>query len=177
MKDHPRFTVLIFLVFATSFNRGERINDLIAKFNERRAAGILAQPRIGRSAGMRIFGRPDGFAGLMQYPRVGRAGPPALADDMKYPEFDGDVKNHREGLDSPVDVDDQKNFDDDLLRRLGNGIWLDNPRYGPRKNQQRSQCENEMDSAGIFIVTPEDYQKMERQLLHYYPRSSEDHSR
>ncbi|XP_063989067.1 CAPA peptides-like [Diachasmimorpha longicaudata] len=177
MKYHLRFTVLIFLVFGTSLNRGARINDLIAKFNERRAAGILAQPRIGRNAGMGSFGRPDGVAGLVQYPRVGRSGPSALTDDLKYPESDGEVKNHRQGSDNPLDFNDQRNFDEDFYKRLGNGIWVDNLRYGPRKNQQRSQCENEMDNAGIFIVTPRDYQKMERQLLHNYPRSSGDHSR
>ncbi|XP_011307857.1 uncharacterized protein [Fopius arisanus] len=175
MKDHPRFTVLIFLVFATSFNRGERISDLIAKFNERRAAGILAQPRIGRNAGMGSFGRADGAAGLVQYPRVGRSGPPT-ADDIKYPEFDGEVKNHRQLLDSVGDINDQKNFDEELRRRLGNGIWVESPKYGERRNLQRTQCENQMNSAGIFIVTPKDYQKIERQLLQYYPRLS-DHSR
>lgn len=43
----------------------------MTKFYERRAAGILPQPRIGRAPN--FAPRPDGAVGLVHYPRVGRS--------------------------------------------------------------------------------------------------------
>ncbi|KAK0174312.1 hypothetical protein PV327_010944 [Microctonus hyperodae] len=48
----------------------EKINDVITRFNGRRAAGILAQPRVGRTEDMLNFAKLDGVAGLVHYPRV-----------------------------------------------------------------------------------------------------------
>ncbi|KAK0085761.1 hypothetical protein PV326_005802, partial [Microctonus aethiopoides] len=52
----------------------EKVNDIIARYNGRRAAGILAQPRVGRTNDVSNFAKLDGIADLLYYPRVGKSG-------------------------------------------------------------------------------------------------------
>ncbi|KAF7994999.1 hypothetical protein HCN44_004471 [Aphidius gifuensis] len=80
MKDYPIITVIIFFLF-TSLNCGEKTND-------RRASGMLALPRVGRAPS---FARPDGVAGLVQYPRVGRSGQAAVNNLEKIYSVNNDI--------------------------------------------------------------------------------------
>lgn len=104
-----------FLIYCNLFAGGEKLNDLLAKFNERRASGILAQPRVGRTTGMVGFTHPDGIVGLVHYPRVGRSGLPTSLHtnfNQNIPtEFDLEpgISNHYDfNSGFPIDLDYQR---------------------------------------------------------------------
>ncbi|XP_034945954.1 CAPA peptides-like [Chelonus insularis] len=85
MKTSFVFAFFILTTYTPRINSGERMNDILTKFHHRRAAGILAQPRVGRTVDM-PFPHVDGASGLVHYPRVGRFDPlllPTTLNDRK----------------------------------------------------------------------------------------------
>ena len=70
------------------------VEGRLLKSNERRAAGLVPFPRIGRHFAMGSYARPDGNAGMVNYPRVGRSGPREFYPEPRIDneaDFDFDV--------------------------------------------------------------------------------------
>ncbi|XP_074110712.1 uncharacterized protein LOC141534952 isoform X2 [Cotesia typhae] len=113
-------TYLLHSALARKFHgkSGERISNMITKFNERRAAGILAQPRVGRTIGGTSLIRSDGPTGLVQYPRVGRSGHSSSYINLSQINpiklnLDPREQSHNFNSDVSMDLDYQERLDSD----------------------------------------------------------------
>ncbi|NP_001291509.1 uncharacterized LOC105197824 precursor [Solenopsis invicta] len=73
MQDNRFFIFVILLAFSTSLNQGQKL-----KINDRRSAGLVAYPRIGRKSD--LFPRLGRTFGIIQKPRVGRSDDSSLGD-------------------------------------------------------------------------------------------------
>ncbi|XP_011266256.1 CAPA peptides isoform X2 [Camponotus floridanus] len=68
MQDNRFFILMILLVFSTSLNQGQKL-----KANDRRSAGLVPYPRIGRNSEISSFSRSERALGLIHQPRIGRS--------------------------------------------------------------------------------------------------------
>ncbi|XP_011333467.1 CAPA peptides isoform X2 [Ooceraea biroi] len=67
--QHNRFFILVvLLVFSTSFNQAQKL-----KVNDRRSAGLVPYPRIGRNSEMATLPRSERALGMIHQPRIGRS--------------------------------------------------------------------------------------------------------
>ncbi|XP_015605324.1 CAPA peptides [Cephus cinctus] len=83
MRNHLSL-VLVLLVVTTSLNRGEKIK------NERRAAGLVPYPRVGRAPAMTNCPSIKRAVGVFRRPLQGRSGaPPNVIRELE-PDVDAD---------------------------------------------------------------------------------------
>ncbi|XP_011632029.1 CAPA peptides-like isoform X2 [Pogonomyrmex barbatus] len=68
MQDNRFFIFVVFLAFSTSLNQGQKL-----KINDRRSAGLVPYPRIGRNSEIAGFPRSERTFGIVNTPRVGRS--------------------------------------------------------------------------------------------------------
>ncbi|XP_018395195.1 PREDICTED: CAPA peptides-like isoform X1 [Cyphomyrmex costatus] len=68
MQDNRFFIFVILLAFSTSLNQGQKL-----KINDRRSAGLVAYPRIGRNSEIASLPRMERAFGIIHKPRIGRS--------------------------------------------------------------------------------------------------------
>ncbi|XP_057331646.1 uncharacterized protein LOC130671637 isoform X3 [Microplitis mediator] len=189
MKSHSRLIVFILLVYISSLitaeairgisrtylqhsalarqlNGGDKMSDVITKYNERRAAGILAQPRVGRTMGAASLIRSDGPTGLVHYPRVGRSGHSSSfnnINDNNPLKFGPDPgEQSRERLDS-----DEKTWKPIDISTRGIFWAATKPRRETRREQQHLRLfRSEGDNDENWIALPvqfQDFSNIEQQ--------------
>ncbi|XP_029176476.1 CAPA peptides-like isoform X2 [Nylanderia fulva] len=87
MQDNRFFTYLIvLLVFSTSLNQGQKL-----KANDRRSAGLVPYPRIGRNSEISSFSRSERALGIIQRPRVGRSDVSSLSNLHRFHDLSSDA--------------------------------------------------------------------------------------
>ncbi|XP_072749728.1 CAPA peptides isoform X5 [Anoplolepis gracilipes] len=85
MQDKRFFTLMVLLVFSTSLNQGQKL-----KANDRRSAGLVPYPRIGRNSEMSSFSRSERALGMIQVPRVGRSDVSSLGNLNRFHDISSD---------------------------------------------------------------------------------------
>ncbi|XP_011687162.1 PREDICTED: uncharacterized protein LOC105449584 isoform X2 [Wasmannia auropunctata] len=100
MQDNRFFIFVILLAFSTSLNlarcsvgqhyestrEGQKL-----KINDRRSAGLVAYPRIGRNSEVASFPRAERAFGIIHKPRVGRADESSLDNLNRFHDLPADV--------------------------------------------------------------------------------------
>ncbi|XP_011687163.1 PREDICTED: uncharacterized protein LOC105449584 isoform X3 [Wasmannia auropunctata] len=86
MQDNRFFIFVILLAFSTSLNQGQKL-----KINDRRSAGLVAYPRIGRNSEVASFPRAERAFGIIHKPRVGRADESSLDNLNRFHDLPADV--------------------------------------------------------------------------------------
>ncbi|XP_072749725.1 CAPA peptides isoform X2 [Anoplolepis gracilipes] len=106
MQDKRFFTLMVLLVFSTSLNlarcsagqqfesaRGKKFSHEEGqklKANDRRSAGLVPYPRIGRNSEMSSFSRSERALGMIQVPRVGRSDVSSLGNLNRFHDISSD---------------------------------------------------------------------------------------
>ncbi|XP_057331644.1 uncharacterized protein LOC130671637 isoform X1 [Microplitis mediator] len=203
MKSHSRLIVFILLVYISSLitaeairgisrtylqhsalarqlNGGDKMSDVITKYNERRAAGILAQPRVGRTMGAASLIRSDGPTGLVHYPRVGRSGHSSSFNNindnnpLKFGPDPGEQSRGNFNSELSMDLDYQERLDSDEktwkpIDISTRGIFwaATKPRRETRREQQHLRLfRSEGDNDENWIALPvqfQDFSNIEQQ--------------
>ncbi|XP_012524529.1 CAPA peptides isoform X4 [Monomorium pharaonis] len=100
MQDNRFFIFVILLAFSTSLNlarcsvgqhyestrEGQKL-----KINDRRSAGLVAYPRIGRNSETAGFPRLERTFGIISKPRVGRSDESSLGDLTRFRDLLADI--------------------------------------------------------------------------------------
>ncbi|GAB1862939.1 CAPA peptides [Camponotus japonicus] len=86
MQDNRFFILMILLVFSTSLNQGQKL-----KANDRRSAGLVPYPRIGRNSEISSFSRSERALGLIHQPRVGRSDVSSFGNLNRFHDLSSDA--------------------------------------------------------------------------------------
>ncbi|XP_067206447.1 CAPA peptides-like isoform X2 [Linepithema humile] len=86
MQDNRFFILVILLVSSISFNHGQKI-----KANDRRSAGMVAYPRLGRNSELASFSRSRRAFGVITVPRAGRSDPSSLDNGYRFHDLSSDA--------------------------------------------------------------------------------------
>ncbi|XP_011147451.1 CAPA peptides-like isoform X2 [Harpegnathos saltator] len=131
MQDNLIFVFVLLLVFSTSFNRGQKI-----KANDRRSAGLVPYPRIGRNSELLSLPKLDRAQGMMAYyPRVGRSDVSSFGNPNRFHDLSPETDVEFQHIVRNVDPDGLADLDYEeyaskllALKRADktpkNGIWL-----------------------------------------------------
>ncbi|CAL1674096.1 unnamed protein product [Lasius platythorax] len=87
MQDNRFFTsLMVLLVFSTSLNQGQKL-----KANDRRSAGLVPYPRIGRNSEISSFSRSERALGIIHQPRIGRSDMSSLGNLNRFHDLSSDA--------------------------------------------------------------------------------------
>ncbi|KAL0128235.1 hypothetical protein PUN28_003470 [Cardiocondyla obscurior] len=86
MQSNRFFIFVILLAFSTSLNQGQKL-----KINDRRSAGLVAYPRIGRNSEIASFPRTERGFGIIHKPRVGRSDESSLGNLNRFHNLPADA--------------------------------------------------------------------------------------
>ncbi|XP_018047685.1 PREDICTED: CAPA peptides-like isoform X2 [Atta colombica] len=109
MQDNRFFIFVILLAFSTSLNQGQKL-----KINDRRSAGLVAYPRIGRNSEIANFPRMERAFGIIHKPRIGRSDESSNLNRFQDLSADADMEFY-----IPRDVESEVllNLDEDYADR------------------------------------------------------------
>lgn len=108
MQDNRFFTYLIvLLLFSTSLNQGQKL-----KANDRRSAGLVPYPRVGRNSEISSFSRSERALGIIQRPRVGRSDVSSLGNLNRLHDLSSDADIEFYSVDMDPDVVLNSDYED-----------------------------------------------------------------
>ncbi|XP_029673876.1 CAPA peptides isoform X1 [Formica exsecta] len=100
MQDNRFFTLMVLLVFSTSLNLarcsvGQQFESAREgqklKANDRRSAGLVPYPRIGRNSEISSFSRSERALGMIHQPRIGRSDVSSLGNLNRFHDLSSDA--------------------------------------------------------------------------------------